>query len=181
MVADGIADLAPYAAERGVKLAIEPLHRCSAPTAPSSPPSDKPSTSLRTSRRTRSASSSTPTTSGGPAAGVRDRARRAGHRLHIYQECDWVVPLPADMLLGRGHVGDGHIDFARIRRLVRDAGYQGFTEVEIFNQEIWMRRATRPWRPSSPGTRASADGDVVEQGVRRVARVVVVVADQVSV
>jgi len=23
------------------------------------------------------------------------------------------------------------------RRLVRDAGYQGFTEVEIFNQEIW--------------------------------------------
>jgi len=32
-VADGIAELAPYAADHGVKLAIEPLHRCSARTA----------------------------------------------------------------------------------------------------------------------------------------------------
>jgi sugar phosphate isomerase/epimerase len=60
-----------------------------------------------------------------------------GNRILSYQECDWVVPLPADMLLGRGHVGDGHIDFARMRRLVTAAGWTGYAEVEIFNQEIW--------------------------------------------
>jgi sugar phosphate isomerase/epimerase len=62
---------------------------------------------------------------------------RARDRICIYQVCDWLVPLPADMLLGRGHVGDGHIDFPPITRAVRDAGYDGWVEVEIFNQEIW--------------------------------------------
>ena len=36
---------------------------------------------------------------------------RAGDRIFSYQVCDWILPLPADTLLGRGHVGDGHIDF----------------------------------------------------------------------
>lgn len=62
---------------------------------------------------------------------------RASGRISCYQVCDWVVPLPQDMLLGRGHVGDGHIDFAPITRAVQDAGYTGFVEVEIFNQSIW--------------------------------------------
>ena len=62
---------------------------------------------------------------------------RAAGRISAYQVCDWVVPLPADMLLGRGHVGDGHIDFAPITDAVRRAGYTGHVEVEIFNQTIW--------------------------------------------
>ncbi|MFC7242310.1 sugar phosphate isomerase/epimerase family protein [Catellatospora aurea] len=62
---------------------------------------------------------------------------RAEGRISAYQVCDWVVPLPADMLLGRGHVGDGHIDFAPITDAVRRAGYTGHVEVEIFNQAIW--------------------------------------------
>lgn len=66
-----------------------------------------------------------------------EQIARAHGRISSYQVCDWVVPLPADMLLGRGHVGDGHIDFAPITRAVRDAGYDGFVEVEIFNQSIW--------------------------------------------
>ena len=28
--------------------------------------------------------------------------------------CDWITPLPADALLARGMMGDGHIDFATI-------------------------------------------------------------------
>ena len=56
---------------------------------------------------------------------------------HAHQEADWVVPLRADMLLGRGHVGDGSIDFGWIRSLIRDAGYAGCNEVEMFNREIW--------------------------------------------
>lgn len=68
---------------------------------------------------------------------LQQQISRAEGRISCYQVCDWVVPLPADMLLGRGHVGDGHIDFAPITRAVREAGYDGFVEVEIFNQSVW--------------------------------------------
>ena len=62
---------------------------------------------------------------------------RAGERIFSYQVCDWILPLPADMLLGRGHVGDGHIEFRPLTDAVEAAGYDGMIEVEIFNQEIW--------------------------------------------
>jgi sugar phosphate isomerase/epimerase len=62
---------------------------------------------------------------------------RAGGRIAAFQLADWVLPLPADVLLGRGHLGDGHIDLARITAQVVAAGYRGYAEVEIFNQEIW--------------------------------------------
>ena len=62
---------------------------------------------------------------------------RAGRRIVSFQVCDWVLPLPADTLLGRGHLGDGCIDFAPIAAAVAAAGYSGDVEVEIFNAEIW--------------------------------------------
>jgi sugar phosphate isomerase/epimerase len=62
---------------------------------------------------------------------------RAGERIFSYQVCDWTLPLPADMLLGRGHVGDGHIEFEPMTRAVEATGYDGMIEVEIFNQKIW--------------------------------------------
>ena len=62
---------------------------------------------------------------------------RAGRRIVSFQVCDWVLPLPADTLLGRGHLGDGCIDFGPIAAAVAAAGYSGDVEVEIFNAEIW--------------------------------------------
>jgi enoyl-CoA hydratase/carnithine racemase/sugar phosphate isomerase/epimerase len=62
---------------------------------------------------------------------------RAATRIVSYQVSDWVLPLPQDTLLGRGHVGDGVIDFPPISAAVRAAGYRGYVEVEIFNAEIW--------------------------------------------
>ena len=50
---------------------------------------------------------------------------------------DWITPLPADTLLARGMMGDGHVDFAAVTRLVAESGYAGDVEMEIFNQEIW--------------------------------------------
>jgi sugar phosphate isomerase/epimerase len=47
------------------------------------------------------------------------------------------VPLPADAFLGRGHLGDGVIDFAPMVAALLAAGYTGFVEIEIFNQEVW--------------------------------------------
>ncbi|SDH14137.1 Sugar phosphate isomerase/epimerase [Leifsonia sp. 98AMF] len=64
------------------------------------------------------------------------RAGRDG-RIASYQVCDWVTPLPADVLLARGMMGDGHIDFAPISAAVAEAGYTGDVEVEIFNEAIW--------------------------------------------
>ena len=66
-----------------------------------------------------------------------EQVRRAGPRIAAYQVCDWITPLPADALLARGMMGDGHIDFAAVTRLVAEAGYAGDIEVEIFNQAIW--------------------------------------------
>ena len=62
---------------------------------------------------------------------------RAGERIVSYQVCDWILPLPDDTLLGRGHVGDGHIDFPPITAAVASAGYTGDIEVEIFSETVW--------------------------------------------
>jgi len=62
---------------------------------------------------------------------------RAGQRIVSFQVCDWVLPLPADTLLGRGHLGDGCIDFGTVAAAVTAAGYDGDVEVEIFNAEVW--------------------------------------------
>jgi sugar phosphate isomerase/epimerase len=62
---------------------------------------------------------------------------RAGPRIYAFQVCDFLVPIPADALLGRGHVGDGVIDIPMLARAVIGAGYDGLIEVEIFNQEVW--------------------------------------------
>ena len=62
---------------------------------------------------------------------------RAAGRIVSYQLSDWILPLPEDSLLGRGHIGDGCIDFGPISARVLAAGYAGYVEVEIFNQQIW--------------------------------------------
>jgi sugar phosphate isomerase/epimerase len=66
---------------------------------------------------------------------------RAAGRIVSYQVCDWVLPLPADVLLGRGHLGDGVIDFGPISDAVTAAGYSGYVEVEIFNADVWAAPA----------------------------------------
>jgi sugar phosphate isomerase/epimerase len=69
--------------------------------------------------------------------GVHDQIRRAGERIVSYQVCDWITPLPADSLLARGMMGDGHVDFPSFTRAVAAAGYTGDVEVEIFHADVW--------------------------------------------
>jgi sugar phosphate isomerase/epimerase len=69
--------------------------------------------------------------------GVADQLQRAGQRIVSYQICDWITPLPADTLLARGMMGDGHIDFPTFTKAVARAGYRGDVEVEIFNADLW--------------------------------------------
>ena len=50
---------------------------------------------------------------------------RAGPRIYAFQVCDFLVPIPADALLGRGYLGDGVIDIPMLARAVIGAGYRG--------------------------------------------------------
>jgi sugar phosphate isomerase/epimerase len=79
-------------------------------------------------------------------ARLAEEIARAAGRIVSYQVCDWVLPLPADTLLGRGHVGDGVIDFGPISAAVTAAGYDGHVEVEIFNADVWAAPADQTAR-----------------------------------
>ncbi|MET9361872.1 sugar phosphate isomerase/epimerase family protein [Streptomyces sp. NPDC006632] len=137
-VADALASLAPYAASRGVRLAIEPLHPMFA--------SDRCVVSTL-----------------GQALGIAERfpaeqvgvvvdtyhvwwddaapaaVARAGAsgRIHAFQLADWVTPLPAGVLLGRGQLGSGCVDLAGWCALLDSVGYGGPVEVELFNEALW--------------------------------------------
>jgi len=135
MVADGIAALVPYARERGVRLAIEPLHPMY--TA-------QRSVVVTIGHALELASAYTAQEVGvildvfhiwwDPQI-VKLIAQCAG-RICGFHVSDWLVPLP-DLLLGRGLMGDGVIDNRKLRALVEQAGYMGPIEVEIFNQALW--------------------------------------------
>jgi sugar phosphate isomerase/epimerase len=136
LIADAIAELVPVAQDRGVRLGIEALHpvfaadRCvisrlgEALDLAGQFPAEAVGVVVDTYHLWWDAS-------------LLPDIARAADRIVSYQVCDWILPLPADTLLGRGHVGDGHIDFPPVTAAVAAAGYTGHIEVEIFNQAIW--------------------------------------------
>ncbi|MDH5537875.1 MAG: sugar phosphate isomerase/epimerase [Rhizobacter sp.] len=66
-------------------------------------------------------------------------ARAGRQRLLAFHVCDWLVPT-RDLLNDRGMMGDGVIDIARVRGWVEAAGFEGYSEVEIFSVENWWKR-----------------------------------------
>jgi sugar phosphate isomerase/epimerase len=67
--------------------------------------------------------------------------QRAGEkRLLAFHVCDWLIPT-SHMLEDRGMMGDGVIDIPKIRGWVEHAGFQGFSEVEIFSRDHWWKEA----------------------------------------
>ena len=136
-VAEGIEALLPAAQRDGVRLAIEPLHPMYCADRSVVVTLDQ---ALRLAERF-------------PAAhvgvvvdtfhvwwdpDVLPAIARARGRILSFQVCDWLDPLP-DLLLGRGMMGDGPIDFRSLRAAVEAAGYDGPIEVEIFNAQVWQR------------------------------------------
>jgi sugar phosphate isomerase/epimerase len=139
MVAEGIAAVLPHARASKVPLAIEPLHPMYA--------GDR--ACVNTLRQALDMCEVL-----GDGVGVAidtyhvwwdpdlaQQIARAGaaKRIFAYHICDWLIPT-RDLLLDRGMMGDGVIDFPRIRTLVEQAGYQGYTEVEIFSALDWWKR-----------------------------------------
>jgi sugar phosphate isomerase/epimerase len=136
MVEEGIATLVPYAAERGVRLGIEPLHPMFA--------ADR-SVIVTLAQANELAARFSPEVVGiiidayhvwwDPA--LEQEISRAAGRIFGFHVSDWIVPLP-DVLDGRGLMGDGHIELSRLSKMVGHAGYDGPIEVEIFNQALWQ-------------------------------------------
>ncbi|GAA2783583.1 sugar phosphate isomerase/epimerase [Kitasatospora paracochleata] len=135
-VAELLAELAPHAGDLGVRLAIEPLH----------PMFCADRAVVSTLGQALDLAERFPVEQVGVVVDsyhvwwdpeLASQIARAGARIASYQVCDWTLPLPADALLGRGHVGDGHIDFRTMTEQVTAAGYTGWIEVEIFNDTIW--------------------------------------------
>ncbi|SNS93330.1 sugar phosphate isomerase/epimerase family protein [Rhodococcoides kyotonense] len=137
-VEERLASLVPYALDRGVRIALEPLH----------PMYVADRAVISTLGQALSMAEPHPAEAVGVVVDtfhvwwdpdLESLIATAGERGRIssYQVCDWLVPMEADPLLSRGMMGDGVIDFGSIGSWVRDAGYRGDIEVEIFNEKVW--------------------------------------------
>lgn len=141
MVWDGIAAIAPYARERGVRLGIEPLHPMFC--------ADRSVVTTLGQALSAAERLNRPFPAGEPAVGVIVDAyhvwwdpaveadiARAGRSIVGFHVSDWITPLPA-VLEGRGMMGDGWISLRALRQAVDRAGYDGPIECEIFNRDLW--------------------------------------------
>jgi sugar phosphate isomerase/epimerase len=137
-LADRLAALVPYAAERDVRLALEPLH----------PMFCADRAVISTLGQALALAAPHPASAVGVVVDtfhvwwdpdLADHIAQAGaqDRISAFQICDWLVPMAADPLLSRGMMGDGVIDFAAIAAMIAKAGYRGDVEVEIFNETVW--------------------------------------------
>ncbi|WSM78134.1 sugar phosphate isomerase/epimerase [Streptomyces cellulosae] len=139
-IADALTELAPYAEDHGVKLAIEPLHpmfasdRCVVSTLPQALdlaerfPAHQVGVTVDTYHIWWDDTA--------PEAIARAGAQQ---RIHTFQLADWITPLPEGVLNGRGQIGDGAIDMREWQGYVEAAGYTGAIEVELFNEDLWAR------------------------------------------
>ena len=133
-VLTGIERLVPFAVERGITLAIEPLHPMMVVER---------SVIVTLAQANAIAERFDPSEVGVVVDAyhvwwdpdLERELERAGPRIRGYHVSDWLVPT-TDLLGGRGMMGEGAIDLPRLRRLVDAAGYRGPIEAEVINSEI---------------------------------------------
>jgi sugar phosphate isomerase/epimerase len=137
-LAGRVAALAPYAADRGVSLALEPLN----------PMFGGNRSCLFTVADALAVADAVAAPNVGIAVDVYHvwwdsrlaQALIGAQGLILgYHLCDWLEET-SHMLLDRGMMGDGVADLRAIRAAVEGAGYRGLCEVEIFSAENWWKR-----------------------------------------
>jgi sugar phosphate isomerase/epimerase len=137
-LAERLNEIVPYAAERKVRLALEPLH----------PMFCADRAVISTLAQALELAAPHPAQTVGvvidtfhvwwdPQLATSIAAAGAQGRISCFQICDWLVPMTSDPLVSRGMMGDGVIDFGAITAMTDSAGYRGDIEVEIFNETVW--------------------------------------------
>ena len=141
-VADGIAVLLDAARQRGMPLAIEPLHPMYA--------ADRACINTMA-QALDLCDALDPQRTGALGVAVdayhvwwdpqlQAQIQRAGReRLLAFHVCDWLTPT-TDLLNDRGMMGDGVIDLPLLRGWVEAQGFAGYSEVEIFSTANWWQR-----------------------------------------
>jgi sugar phosphate isomerase/epimerase len=139
-VGDAIGDLVPHALAAGVRLAIEPLHPMYAADLGVVSTLDQ-ALALTAPYPARAVGVALDTYHLWWDDRVWDAIARAGRdgRITCFQVADWVTPLPAGALTGRGLPGAGCVDLRRFAAAVAASGYPGPVEVEVFNEALWRR------------------------------------------
>lgn len=138
-IRDGIAAILPHAADREIKLAIEPLHPMYA--------GDR--SAINTLRQANDLCQQLPSPWLGVVVDVyhvwwdpdlEGEIRRCGEagNLFAYHVSDWKLPVE-DLLNDRGLMGEGCIPLRTIREWVEATGFSGPIEVEIFSQRHWAK------------------------------------------
>lgn len=138
-IQEGIEAILPLAEKLNVKLAIEPLHPMYAAD--------------RSAINTLGQANDMAEAFASPYVGVavdvyhlwwdenlEAEIARCGNNgnLLAYHVCDWKVNT-LDMLNDRGLMGEGCIDIKQITEWVENAGFKGYTEVEIFSNLHWAK------------------------------------------
>lgn len=142
-IEEAIARIAPHAAERNIRLGIEPLHPMYAGD--------------RSAVNTLAQANDMIERIGAENVGVTidvyhlwwddrleteiARAGRAGS-IFSFHVCDWRCPT-RDLLNDRALMGQGSINIRQIRSWVESAGFNGMIEVEIFSNELWATNQQR--------------------------------------
>ncbi|MBB3664155.1 MULTISPECIES: sugar phosphate isomerase/epimerase family protein [Prauserella salsuginis group] len=136
-VADAVGELAPYAAQRGVRLALEPLHpmQCAERSV------------LSTLDQALEIAQEHPSGAVGVIVDefhvwwdprIEESIAKAADRIAGFHVCDQQVPI-TDGLMARSLPGTGPIDHRRLRSCVEAAGYDGPIEVEVFDADLWQQ------------------------------------------
>jgi sugar phosphate isomerase/epimerase len=135
-IAEGIEAILPYAGERQVKLAIEPLHPMYADNR----------SAINTLRQANALCAALDSPWLGVAVDVyhvwwdpelESQIRRSDEmgKLFAFHICDWKTP--EHILYDRALMGEGCIPIRQIRGWMASSGFAGFHEVEIFSTRRW--------------------------------------------
>lgn len=136
-IKEGIEKLIPHAIASEIKLAIEPLHPVYA--------GDR--SAINTMRQANDMALALNSIAVGVAIDVyhvwwdpelEPEIMRCGknNKLFAYHICDWKTSLD-DVLNDRGLMGEGCININQITNWVRNAGFTGKEEIEIFSNKYW--------------------------------------------
>ena len=138
-ITDGISSILDHAADVNVKLSIEPLHPMYA--------DDR--SAVNTMKQANDICDELKSPQVGVAVDVYHvwwdpdlhreilRCGKSGY-LFAFHICDWMTPT-TDMLNDRGLMGEGCINIKEIRGWVEEAGFTGYSEVEIFSNRWWEK------------------------------------------